>query len=150
MAAELRYEKLKSNLVLYEERIAELETDKKSKSKEMSVLKSKTENQRVAMRENLQRGRTLFDRLNSCESPANWTDKDVLCLLDYVTTFDSEFAEMLELGYDSLNSSQKLFLIADKLLKKSDYEICSMFSLEKDSLRNKRNRIAKKLKKGGD
>ena len=144
MASELRYEKLKSNLVLYEGRIAELETEKKSQSKEMLALKNKTENQRLAMRKNLQHGRELYYRLNNCESPASWSDHDILCLLDFVTTFDSDFAETLEFGYDNLNTSQKMFMVADKLMKKDDIDICRMFNLNKDSLRNKRNRLAKK------
>ena len=144
MASELRYEKLKSNLVLFEGRIAELETEKKSHSKEMMVLKNKAENQRLAMLKNLQHGRELYESMNRCESPANWSDYDTLCLFDFITTFDSDFAEMLEFGYDNLNTSQKLFMVADKLMKKDDIDIFRMFNLNKDSLRNKRNRIAKK------
>ncbi len=146
MASELRYKKLKSNLVLYEERIAGLETEKKSQSKELDALKEKAAELKSAVMRNLQHGHNLYDQLTRCESAANWSDFDLLCLLDFVSTINPEFTLSLENNYNDLNVSQKLFLIVSNLLQKSDFEICQMLGLEKQSLRNKRNRISKKMK----
>lgn len=146
MASELRYKKLKSNLVLYEERIAWLETEKKSQSKELDALKEKAAELKNAVMRNLQHGHNLYDQLTRCESAANWSDFDLLCLLDFVSTINPEFTLSLENNYNDLNVSQKLFLVVSNLLQKSDFEICQMLGLEKQSLRNKRNRISKKMK----
>ncbi len=146
MASELRYKKLKSNLVLYEERIAGLETEKKSQSKELDALKEKAAELKSAVMRNLQHGHNLYDQLTRCESAANWSDFDLLCLLDFVSTINPEFTLSLENNYNDLNVSQKLFLVVSNLLQKSDFEICQMLGLEKQSLRNKRNRISKKMK----
>ena len=144
MKAELDYGKAKSTLAMFEERIAVLESDKKSKTKELSVLKEKAGNLKNEMRTNLQRGHDLYDKLKRNESPALWTDNDYLCLFDFVSTIDQELAVGLEVNYGQLSNDQKLFLIIDNLLKKDDNEICQMLGLEKQSLRNKRSRIAKK------
>ena len=146
MASELRYKKLKNNLDLYEERIAWLETEKKSQSKELDALKEKAAELKGAVMRNLQHGHNLYDQLTRCESAANWSDFDLLCLLDFVSTINPEFTLGLENNYNDLNVSQKLFLIVSNLLQKSDFEICQMLGLEKQSLRNKRNRISKKMK----
>ena len=144
MKAELDYGKAKSTLAMFEERIAVLESDKKSKTKELSVLKEKAGNLKNEMRTNLQRGHDLYDKLKRNESPTQWTDNDYLCLFDFVSTIDQELAVGLEVNYGQLSNDQKLFLIIDNLLKKDDSEICQMLGLEKQSLRNKRSRIAKK------
>lgn len=144
MKAELDYGKAKSTLAMFEERIAVLESDKKSKTKELSVLKEKAGNLKNEMRTNLQRGHDLYDKLKRNESPTQWTDNDYLCLFDFVSTIDQELAVGLEVNYGQLSNDQKLFLIIDNLLKKDDNEICQMLGLEKQSLRNKRSRIAKK------
>ena len=146
MASELRYKKLKSNLVLYEERIAGLETEKKSQSKELDALKEKAAELKSAVMRNLQHGHNLYDQLTRGESAANWSDYDLLCLLDFVSTINPEFTLALENNYNDLNVSQKLFHVVSNLLQKSDFEICQMLGLEKQSLRNKRNRISKKMK----
>ena len=96
------------------------------------------------MQINLQHGHDLYDKLKNCESAINWSDFDILCLLDFVNTTNQEFVIYIEANYNRLNNSQKLFLVADELLGKTDNEICQIFGLEKQSLRNKRNRIRKK------
>ena len=131
---------------MYEERIAWLETEKKSQSKELDALKEKAAELKDAVMRNLQHGHNLYDQLTRCESAANWSDFDLLCLLDFVSTINPEFTLSLENNYNDLNVSQKLFLIVSNLLQKSDFEICQMLGLEKQSLRNKRNRISKKMK----
>lgn len=144
MKFELNYEKSKSRLALMEKRIADLESDKKSKTAELSILKNKSEKLKERMQNNLQHGHDLYDRLKRCESPINWTDDDLLCLFDFVSTVNPDFILALDSDYNSLNAQQKLFLIADDFLKKNDYELCNMFNLGKDSLRNKRYRIKQK------
>ncbi|MBQ4230079.1 MAG: hypothetical protein II671_00845, partial [Salinivirgaceae bacterium] len=65
-------------------------------------------------------------------------------LFDFVSTIGPEFILSLDTDYTGLNAQQKLFLIASDFLKKQDHELCAIFNLGKDSLRNKRYRIAKK------
>lgn len=144
MESELHYKKSKSMLVLLEERISNLERDKKNKSKELLVLKEKAEIIKTEIMQNLQHGHDLYDKLRFGESIADWSDFDVLCLLDFVSTINPDFAFGLENDYENLSSNQKLFLVVSNLLGKKDHEICQMFGLEKHSLYNKRNRIARK------
>ena len=141
---ELNYEKSKSTLSMLESRISVLNSDKKSKARELSVLKEKAGSLKAQMQINLQHGHDLYDKLKNCESAINWSDFDILCLLDFVNTTNQEFVIYIEANYNRLNNSQKLFLVADELLGKTDNEICQIFGLEKQSLRNKRNRIRKK------
>lgn len=144
IASELRYEKSKSMLMMLEERIAVLEKDQQNQSKELATLKVKAGKLKTGIMQNLQHGHDLYNKLNDCESIVNWNDFDVLCLLDFVSTINQEFSFALENDYDDLNSSQKLFLVVSNLMKKKEHEVCQIFGLEKQSLRNKRNRIEKK------
>ena len=141
---ELNYEKSKSRLALMEKRIADLESDKKSKTTELAILKNKSEKLKERLQNNLLHGHDLYDRLEQHESPINWTNDDLLCLFDFVATVNPDFILSLDSDYNGLNAQQKLFLIADDFLKKNDYELCNMFNLGKDSLRNKRYRIKQK------
>ena len=144
MELELNYEKSKNALALMESRITTLQTDKKSSTTELTALKRKVETLRDTVRQNILKGRKMYDELCANASPLGWTDNDLLCLFDYVSTQDPEFASRLDTDYDGLNNGQKLFVIVEQYLKKSDFEICQMFGLEKSSLYNKRNRISKK------
>ena len=144
IAAELKYNKTQKELALTEERIATLQTDKKSSAMELAALKRKVEALRDTMRQNIQQGRKMYDELCANASPLGWSDSDLLCLFDYLSTLAPEFVSRLDTDYDGLNNGQKLFVIVEQYLKKSDFEICQMFGLEKSSLYNKRNRIEKK------
>ena len=144
IAAELKYNKTQKELALTEERIATLQTDKKSSAMELAALKRKVEALRDTMRQNIQQGRKMYDELCANASPLGWSDSDLLCLFDYLSTLAPEFVSRLDTDYDGLNNGQKLFVIVEQYLKKSDFEICQMFGLEKSSLYNKRNRIVKK------
>jgi len=144
MELELNYAKSKNSLILMEKRISDLETDKKRKTSELSALKNQSEKLKAEIQKNLRRGHDLFDSLARCESPINWTDNDLFCLFDYVSTISPEFILSLDSDYNGLNEQQKLFLLVSDFMKKQDHELCVMFNLEKDSLRNKRNRIRKK------
>lgn len=141
MKAELDYEKEKNAVVQLDNRIATLQ---KSKTAEVAALKDKNDKLKAKIQNNLQHGHNLYDQLERCESPINWGDYDLLCLFDFVSTIGPEFILSLDTDYTGLNAQQKLFLIASDFLKKQDHELCAMFNLGKDSLRNKRYRIAKK------
>ena len=144
MKAELNYSKAKNTLALLEERIAVLESDKKSKTKELTLLKEKTGNLKNEIQANLQHGHDLYDRLLRKETVIAWSDFDILCMLDFLGTINQEFVASLDNDYKDLNTSQKLFLTVDFLMEKEDSVVGKMLSLERQSLRNKRNRIAKK------
>ena len=142
--AELDYRKAKNTLALLEERITVLESEKKSKTKELSVLKEKAENLKNEIQANLQHGHDLYDKLKRGESVIAWSDFDILCMLDFFGTINQEFVACLDNDYKDLNASQKLFLTVDFLMEKEDHIVGKMLGLEKQSLWNKRNRIAKK------
>ena len=142
--AELDYSKAKNTLALLEERITVLESEKKSKTKELSVLKEKAENLKNEIQANLQHGHDLYDKLKRGESVIAWSDFDILCMLDFFGTINQEFVACLDNDYKDLNASQKLFLTVDFLMEKEDHIVGKMLGLEKQSLWNKRNRIAKK------
>jgi tetratricopeptide (TPR) repeat protein len=139
--AELDYEKAKNTVALLDNRIAKLQ---KSKAAEVATLKEKNDKLKTKIQNNLQHGHDLYDKLNCCESPLNWTDDDLFCLFDFVATVNPQFILSLDTDYDGLNAQQKLFMVADNFLQKEDHELCNMFNLDKNSLRNKRNRIKKK------
>ena len=129
---------------MLEERISILEKDKKNKTKELATLKEKAEKLKSGIMQNLQHGHDMYDVLKGCESIADWSDYDTLCLLDFVSTINQGFAFCLENDYEDLTPNQKLFLVVSNLMGKKEHEICQMFGLEKHSLYNKRNRIEKK------
>ena len=144
MELELNYEKSKSALTLMEMRIADLETDKKSKTSELSKLKSKTEKLKVKIQNNIQHGHDLFDKMENGESTIGWSDNDLFCLFDYISTIYPDYIPSLETNYRGLNSQQKLFVIAMELFNKDIDTMCRMFALEKQSYYTKRYRIEKK------
>ena len=144
MVMEMNYEKSKNTLALMERRIVDLETDKKSKTSELTVLKSKTEKLKKKIQNNIQHGHDLYDKLNNNESTINWTDNDMLCVFDYISTIYPDFILSLDTDYKGLNSQQKLFVIATDLLNKDDNTLCDIFALEKQSLYTKRYRIKQK------
>lgn len=144
MELELNYEKSKSALTLMEMRIADLETDKKSKTSELSKLKSKTEKLKVKIQNNIQHGHDLFDMMENCESTIGWSDNDLFCLFDYISTIYPDYIPSLETNYRGLNPQQKLFVITMELFNKDIDTMCSMFALEKQSYYTKRYRIEKK------
>lgn len=144
MELELNYEKSKSALTLMEMRIADLETDKKSKTSELSKLKSKTEKLKVKIQNNIQHGHDLFDKLEKCESTIDWSDNDLFCLFDYISTIYPDYIPSLETNYKGLNLQQKLFIMAIELFNKDIDTMCSIFALEKQSYYTKRYRIEKK------
>ena len=144
MEMEMNYEKSKNTLALMERRIVDLETDKKSKTSELTVLKSKTEKLKKKIQNNIQHGHNLYDKLNNNESTINWTDNDMLCVFDYISTIYPDFILSLDTDYKGLNSQQKLFVIATDLLNKDDNTLCDIFALEKQSLYTKRYRIKQK------
>lgn len=146
MEMEMNYEKSKNTLALMEKRIVDLETDKKSKTSELTVLKSKTEKLKKKIQNNIQHGHDLYDKLINNESTINWTDNDLLCVFDYISTIYPDFILSLDTDYKGLNSQQKLFVIATDLLSKDDKTLCDIFALEKQSLYTKRYRIKQKTK----
>lgn len=145
MEMEKNYEKSKNTLALMERRIIELETDKKSKTSELTILKNKTEKLKKKIQNNIQRGHDLYDILNNNESTINWTDNDIFCILDYISTIYPGFILSLDTDYQGLNAQQKLFVIATDLLNKDDKTLCDIFALEKQSLYTKRYRIKQKM-----
>ena len=144
MELELNYEKSKSSLSLMEMRIADLETDKKSKTSELSKLKSKTEKLKVKIQNNIQHGHDLFDKMENSESTIGWSDNDLFCLFDYISTIYPDYIPSLETNYRGLNPQQKLFVIAMELFNKDIDTMCRMFALEKQSFYTKHYRIEKK------
>lgn len=145
MEMEMNYEKTKNTLTGMERRITELETDKKSKTSELTILKNKTEKLKKKIQNNIQHGHDLYDKLNNNESTINWTDNDIFCILDYTSTIYPGFILSLDTDYQGLNAQQKLFVIATDLLNKDDKTLCDIFALEKQSLYTKRYRIKQKM-----
>ncbi|MBQ3657488.1 MAG: hypothetical protein II956_11675 [Bacteroidales bacterium] len=129
--------KLESDLELFK-------ADQKNKTKEISVLEKRIEQLRNDYQKTLQLGRELFEKLKKEVSPMNWSNTDVLCLLEYVSISNREFYDSLEVDYINLSDFQKLFLIVSDLLGKDDFAVCKMFALKKNSLRQKKNRISSK------
>ena len=144
MEMEMNYEKTKNTLTGMERRITELETDKKSKTSELTILKNKTEKLKKKIQNNIQHGHDLYDKLNNNESTINWTDNDIFCIIDYTSTIYPGFILSLDTDYQGLNAQQKLFVIATDLLNKDDNTLCDIFALEKQSLYTKRYRIKQK------
>ncbi len=98
---------------------------------------------------NLQKAKDLLKKLES-DLEVLKTDKKskakemILCLLEFVSIHDRDFYYFLEVDYSDLSIFQKLFLVVCDLLKKDDLAVCKMFSLNKESLYNKRRRIKSK------
>ena len=141
---ELNLQKEKDLLKKLESDLEVLKTDKKSKAKEISLLEKRIGQLRNEYQKKLQLGSDLFQKLKNNVSPMNWSNPEILCLLEFVSIHDRDFYYSLEVDYSDLSIFQKLFLVVCDLLKKDDLAVCKMFSLNKESLYNKRRRIKSK------
>ena len=141
---ELEHTRAKELLQKLEERQRLLETDKKSTSKEVTMLKKKISDLKTEIQKNMEKGFVLYNDLVAEKSPNNWTKQDFLFFFDYFSTVSNKFLDSLETEYSRLAPLQKIFLIADGYLHKDDKSLCKIFALEKQSLYNRRNRIAHK------
>ena len=150
MKTELEFGKAKGALAVLESRIAGLESEKDSNSKELAELKEQAGELKAKILQNLQHGHDLYDKLLRKESVIAWSDFDILCMLDFMSTINHEFVAILDNDYKELNASQKLFLTVDYLMNKEDGIVGKMLGLEKQSLWNKRYRIEKKRVQGGN
>lgn len=121
-----------------------LKSDRKSKSMTITLLEKRISQLKNDYLDKLKLGKECFDKLKNNISPLNWSEMDILCLLEYVSVSESEFYSRIETMYTGLNNQQKLFLVVSDLLKKDVYTLCMMFSLEKDSLWQKKSRIKSK------
>ena len=141
---ELEHKHAKELLKKLEERQRLLETDKKSTSKEVTILKKKIADLKTEIQKNMEKGFVLYNDLVAEKSPNNWTKQDFLFFFEYFSTVNNKFLDNLETEYSRLAPLQKIFLIADIYMHKDDKSLCKIFALEKQSLYNRRNRIAHK------
>ncbi len=141
---ELNLIKGKDLLKKMESDLEVLKNDKKSKTRTITLLEKRISQLKNDYQDKLKLGKECFDKLKNNISPLNWSEMDILCLLEYVSVSESEFYSRIETMYTGLNNQQKLFLVVSDLLKKDVYTLCMMFSLEKDSLWQKKSRIKSK------
>jgi uncharacterized membrane-anchored protein YhcB (DUF1043 family) len=141
---ELEFTRSKELLKKLEERQRMLENDKKSTSREVTVLKKKIADIKAEIQKNMEKGFVLYNDIVSDKSPNNWTKENFLFFFEYFSTVNGKFLDSLETEYSHLAPLQKIFLIADGYLHKDDDSLCKIFALEKQSLYNRRSRIAHK------
>ena len=92
----------------------------------------------------MEKGFALYNDLVADKSPNNWTKENFLFFFEYFSSVNGKFLDSLETEYSHLAPLQKIFLIADGYLHKDDDSLCKIFALEKQSLYNRRSRIAHK------
>ncbi len=141
---ELEHTRAKELLQKLEERKFSLESDKKSSGKEISALKKRIADLKTEIQKTMEQGFKLYNDLMEEKSPNNWSKQEILFFFEYFSTVSKKFYDSLETEYAHLIPIQKIFLIADGYMHKNDDSLCKIFALEKQSLYNRRSRIAHK------
>lgn len=141
---ELEHTRAKELLKKLEERKAILEAEKKNSGREASVLKKRIADLKAELKNTMEQGYILYNDLVAEKSPNNWPKQELVFFFEYFSTVSKSFYDSLETEYTHLTPIQKIFLIADHYMHKDDNTLCKMFALEKQSLYNRRNRIAHK------
>ena len=88
-------------------------------------------------------GKMIFDRMNQNLSIANYKRNLANCLLYFETTYPDK-AKIFD-SYAELSIENKIFLICDDGLNKTDDEMASIFDISSTTVRTRRTKLKKKL-----
>ena len=120
---------LSAIIVSYEETLMQLET----KKNDLNIQNAKY----------LEIGKKIYDRISQNLSINEYKENWANCVYYFETTIAVQ--DIFE-SYLNLNISNKIFIIADDYLHKTDTQLSNIFSISESTVRSKRTKLKQKLK----
>ena len=93
----------------------------------------------------LNRGKFLYDDIDSGKTTVNWSKDDFICFVEYFKALNFKEFESICKDYKKLTYHNMFYLILQKI-GKDDKEISKIMGISHDSIRTYRHRLLKKQK----
>ncbi|MBR6179824.1 MAG: tetratricopeptide repeat protein [Prevotella sp.] len=93
----------------------------------------------------LNRGKILYDDIDSGKTTVNWSKDDFICFVEYFKALNFKEFESICKDYKKLTYHNMFYLILQKI-GKDDKEISKIMGISHDSIRTYRHRLLKKQK----
>ena len=93
----------------------------------------------------LNRGKILYDDIDSGKTTVNWSKDDFICFVEYFKALNFKEFESIFKDYKKLTYHNMFYLILQKI-GKDDKEISKIMGISHDSIRTYRHRLLKKQK----
>ena len=129
----------------YEQKIALLNSEKKTAEKEMRICRKETRRRIDRQAEAIAEGRRLYEELTAGGNTAKWTKDDYLNVIEYLRTVDGKTITHLENDYDRL-SPRNIVFAALSSAGTSDEDMMRMMCVAASTLRTMKTRIRQKAR----
>ena len=129
----------------YEQKIALLNSEKKTAEKEMRICRKETRRRIDRQAEAIAEGRRLYEELTAGGNTAKWTKDDYLNVIEYLRTVDGKTITHLENDYDRL-SPRSIVFAALSSAGTSDEDMMRMMCVAASTLRTMKTRIRQKAR----
>ena len=129
----------------YEQKIALLNSEKKTAEKEMRICRKETRRRIDRQAEAIAEGRRLYEELTAGGNTAKWTKDDYLNVIEYLRTVDGKTITHLENDYDRL-SPRNIVFAALSSAGTSDEDLMRMMCVAASTLRTMKTRIKQKTR----
>ena len=129
----------------YEQKIAQLDSEKKTAEKEVRICRRETRRRIDRQAEAIAEGRRLYEELAAGGNTAQWTKDDYLNVIEYLRTVDGKTITHLENDYDRL-SPRNIVFAALSSAGTSDEDMMRMMCVAASTLRTMKTRIRQKAR----
>ena len=129
----------------YEQKIAQLDSEKKTAEKEMRICRRETRRRIDRQAEAIAEGRRLYEELTAGGNTGRWTKDDYLNVIEYLRTVDGKTITHLENDYDRL-SPRSIVFAALSSAGTSDEDMMRMMCVAASTLRTMKTRIKQKAR----
>ena len=129
----------------YEQKIAQLDNEKKTAEKEARICRRETRRRIDRQAEAIAEGRRLYEELTAGGNTAQWTKDDYLNVIEYLRTVDGKTITHLENDYDRL-SPRNIVFAALSSAGTSDEDMMRMMCVAASTLRTMKTRIRQKAR----
>ena len=129
----------------YEQKIAQLDSEKKTAEKEARLCRRETRRRIDRQAEAIAEGRRLYEELTAGGNTGRWTKDDYLNVIEYLRTVDGKTITHLENDYDRL-SPRSIVFAALSSAGTSDEDMMRMMCVAASTLRTMKTRIKQKAR----
>lgn len=143
-----------ANEDFYKKQIIELETENQNLSSQkinlsrtiannkthITILQNKVEDLNKQKYEYIETGKHIYNRIEQNQPITMFDEKWANCVYYFIFNKQGEIFD----GYNNLTVSDKIFLITDLFLQKSDDEIAKILAVSPGTVRSRRSKIKKK------
>ena len=106
----------------------------------ITILQDKVDKLNTQKYEYVEVGKTIYRRIEQNQPITMFDDKWANCVYYFAMNIDNSFFD----DYSNLTINDKVFLIADIFLTKTDDEIAEIFAISSVTVRSRRSKIKKK------